>query len=319
MPTDLIPAFFRAAADATGASYSDLVGYAAILLVALIAGLVSPLVVGGRMAFFSDAMAHTGFAGAALGVMLLVAVAAPARGTHVDDSPVFWLVPVTMAVFATAFGVAIGYFRETTGLSADTVIGVFFALAAGFAAMLVPALNARTKFDPENMLFGSPMFTRPADFVALLALLAVTVAFLGARFNALVFAGFNPSLARSRGVWVSVNNYLFIVLLALIVNFTIRAVGMLVINAMLVVPAAAAANLSRSVGRLMLWSVAGSVGCGLAGYRVSATTQLTLFGDAIDLRPGGTIALLLVGWFLFTAFAARILGRRVSAVAGCDC
>ena len=129
----------------------------------------------------------------------------------------------------------------------------------------------------------------------------------------------DPALARSRGIRVALTNYLFIVLLALIVNFSIRAVGMLIINALLVVLAAAAANLSRNVRRMVVWSVAGSVGCGLVGYRICWNYKLAVAGEQIDLYPGGTIALLLVGWFLASVFAARVTGRRVSGVASCDC
>ena len=286
--TTLLARQIEALATALHVPLVDVNAFLAIALVSLICGLVSPLVVGARMAFFSDAMAHTGFAGAAVGVLILVVLTHP--GSRLDESPDFWVVPLTMVVFAAAFGLAIGYVRESTGLSTDTVIGVFFALATGFGAMLIPGLNKRTRFDPEALLFGSPMYARPEDLLFLMALLAATLVFLQFRFNALVLASFNPTLARSRGVSVALGNYLLIVLLAMVVNFSIRAVGMLIINAMLVVPAAAAVNLSRNVRHMVAWSVAGSVGCGVVGYRICWSYQLTLFGETISLYPGGTIA-----------------------------
>ena len=87
------------------------------------------------------------------------------------------------------------------------------------------------------------------------------------RYNQLVFASFNPTLARTRGLTLTLNNYLFIVLLALVVNLSIKAVGALLINALLVVPAAAAANLSRNLRQMFWLTVAFCLGAGLIGLR----------------------------------------------------
>ncbi|MGL4419855.1 MAG: metal ABC transporter permease [Gemmataceae bacterium] len=304
-------------ATATNLARTDINAFLAITLVSLICGTLSPLVVGGRMAFFSDAMAHTVFAGAAVGVLVLIAFF-PAS-SNVSDSEDFWIVPLMMVAFSALFGLSIGYFREATGLSADTIIGVFFALASGFGALLLPGLNKRTRFDPEAILFGSPMFARPEDLLFLMMLVLCTFGFVLFQFNSVVFSSFNPSLANSRGIRVRLSNYLFILLLAMVVNFSIRAVGMLIINAMLVVPAAAAANVTRTMRSLMLVSIISSVLCGWIGYRVAAFSQLNVGGRPIDLYPGGMIAMLLVGWFLASVFIARVRGRASVGVASCDC
>jgi zinc transport system permease protein len=318
MPTDLVKHALDAAAAGLDVPLTNVNAFVAILLVSLICGLVSPLVVGSRMAFFSDALAHTALAGIAVGVLVLIVLTNP--GAVLDESPHFWTVPLIMVAFGAAVGLAIAFFREVTGLSADTIIGVFFALATGFGAMLIPELNKRSRFEPERMLFGFPYYTQPEDFLFLAALLVLAVAFLGWRFNTLVFGGFNPTLAKSRGMGVRLTNYLFILLLAMVVNFSIKAVGVLLINALLVVPAAAAANLSRNLRQMFWLSLLGSLGCGLLGYWVSWRFVLPLGSGEVQLRPGGTIVMVVVGWFFLSILVARVLrGRRAVAGAACDC
>src|SRR6266481_5056296 len=96
----------------------------AIALVSLVCGAVGSLVVGNRMAFFSDALAHCAFAGVTLGILISMAT-----GRDAHDH---WLVPTVMVSFGIAVGLGIAFVRENTLLSSDTVIGVFFALAVGF-------------------------------------------------------------------------------------------------------------------------------------------------------------------------------------------
>jgi zinc transport system permease protein len=321
MPADLIQQALEAVAAGLGAPLWNVKAFFAILLVSVICGLVSPQVVGGRMAFFSDALAHTALAGIAIGVLALIVATNPPPGTALDESSYFWAVPLIMMLFGGIVGLAIAYFREVTGLSADSIIGVFFALSTGFGAMLIPALNARSRFDVEGMLFGSPYFVEPADYFFLLVLLLTTVAFLAWRFNTLVFGGFNPTLATSRGLSVRLTNYLFILLLAMVVNFSFKAVGVLLINALLVVPAAAAANLARNIRQMFWYSLFGSVACGMMGWWISwGFTLPRVLGVENQLRPGGTIVMVVVGWFFLSILIARVLrGRRAVAGAECPC
>lgn len=303
-------------AQSLGAEPYEVNAVLAITLVALVCGSVGTLVVGNRMSFFSDAMAHCAFAGVALGLLSVLLVDPLNR--NVDDSPFRWLVPVVMIAFGAAVGVGIAYFRERTTLAADSIIGVFFALAIGFGAMLIPLVNkAGQRFDPEAFLFGSPMFADAEDQLLLIVLCFLVLGFILFRFNSVVFASFSPSLARSRRVEVRLNQYLFVVLLSLVVNLSIKAVGVLLINAMLVVPAAAAANGARNVRQLFAGSLAIALGSGLGGFFISKNWSLNLgAGRVFEFRTGGTIVVLTVLCFFATAFYARLRGRRVH---GADC
>lgn len=276
----------------------------AIVLVGLTCGMVGSLVIGNRMAFFSDAMAHTAFAG--IGLALLGIVLAVGATSARQAEPYLWLVPWVTAVVGVAAGLAIVGVRSRTGLSNDTVIGVFFALATGIGGMLLPEVRKQIGLDPDQFLFGSITYTTGSDLFTLFVLTVLTAVVVTLRYNALVFASFNPSLARSRGVPVAVNDYVLVVLLALVVNLSVKVVGVLLINAMLVVPAAAAVNLARNLRQVFWLTVASSVVVGLVGVQLSHRLAIPLRGrEPLTFGPSGTIVVVAVGWFFLTMLFAR--------------
>jgi zinc transport system permease protein len=303
-------------ADALGTTAGDVRAMAAIILVSLACGLVGGFIVGNRMAFFSDAMAHTSFAGVALGVLALILWKRPGSPLEAEEHD--WIILAVMTLFGVAVGVAIAFVRERTGLSSDAVIGVFFAFAVGFGAMLIPEINKRVPFDPEQFLFGSAVYANEADLAGLMVVAILAAAFVVLRFNAMTLAGFNSSLARTRSMPLRLNNYLFVILLSLVVNLSIKAVGVLLINALLIVPAAAAANVARNVRQLFAYSLVICVACSVAGYLVSRSLLIPLPGGRpIELRPAGTIIVVNVLAFFATAVWAAIRGRRVHGAECC--
>jgi len=280
----------------------------AILFVSFSCGIVGSLVVGNRMAFFSDAMAHTAYAGVAfslLAIVMFVGVSNPRQA-----EPYLWLVPWIMCGIGAAMGVSIAYIREKTNLANDTVIGVFFALALGLAAVLIPALRQRVNIDLESFLFGQLTLIGDRDLLSLGILAILTATVIAWRYNSFVFSSFNPSLAKSRGLPVRLNNYLFIILLALVVNLSIKAVGILLINALLIVPAAAAANCSRNLRRMFWFTLIGSVLCGLIGYRWSTLARIPMGGgEPLSVGPAGMVVCVCVGWF-FASIGVRAVRQK---------
>lgn len=274
-----------------------------LAVMCLLCGLVGALVVGNRMAFFSDAMAHCAFAGVALGTLTALMAG---MGRESQD----WVVPLVMVGFGVLVGGAMIYIRDRTGLAHDTVIGVFFALALGFGAVLTRLVQQVSNVNLEAFLFGNLLLVRDESLVYLCAVLVVvTVAFLW-RYNHIMFASFNPSLARTRRMNVTFNNYLFIVLLALVVNLSIQAVGALLINALLVVPAAAAANVSRNLRQMFWLTVAFSLGSGALGYWASNRYTLSI-GEAqnVSFAPSGAIVMASVGLFFGSMVAVAVWNR----------
>ncbi len=285
-----------------------------VLLISIVCGMVGAMVVGNRMAFFSDAMAHCAFAGVALGILMTYFMAIGREREELQR----WFVPLVMVGFGASIGIGIAFVRENTGLASDTVIGVFFAGAIGFGAMLLTALKGRRAIDPEQFLFGSPIFVKDIDLLYLAVLLLMTIGLLMWRFNHLLLGSFNTSLARSRRVSLRVNSYLFIILLAFIVNLSISAVGVLLINAMLIVPAATATNFSRNLRQMFWWTLTLSIVAGMLGLYLSSILHVRLGpGKPVQFGPSGTIITLSVAGFfvsmVLVAIARRLHDRKVRA------
>jgi zinc transport system permease protein len=280
----------------------------AIVLVSFICGSVGALVVGNRMAFFSDALAHCSFAGVALGIIVAVL-----SGGNKSDDTLDLILPLVMIVSGVLFGIGIAYVRERTNMASDTVIGVFFAAAIGFGAILFPTMKLISSKNAEQFLFGSVNFVSELNLVTLTVLAAITLTALLLRYNQLVFASFNASLARSRRIPLRLYNYLFIILLAVIVNVCIQAVGILLINAMLIVPAATAVNLSRNLRQMFWWTIVVSLAAGLGGMALSLRPSFTIVGIPIKAGTGGWIVLLCVAGFALSMVIGPWLSRRRAA------
>ncbi|HYT94296.1 MAG TPA: metal ABC transporter permease [Gemmataceae bacterium] len=280
----------------------NLAGLLAVILVSLICGAVGSLVVANRMAFFSDALAHCAFAGVALG-LLLGLVSGATREEEVRP-----YVTLVMIVFGVAVGLGIAFVRESTLQSSDTVIGVFFAGSLGLGAIFLKIGEAHKYYPPEDFLFGDLVFVRGHDLIVLFVLVVVTLAVLAWLYNDLVIVNFNRSLALSRRVRVRLCNYAFIILLALIVNLCLKSVGVLLINALLIVPAATGALVSRNLRQLFWWSVGLCVLAGIGGHWLSWELQY----QGADGRPkmlgqSGSIVLLSVLLFFGTLSTRAIL------------
>ena len=274
-----------------------------LIVLCLLCGMVGSLVVGNRMAFFSDAMAHCAFAGVALGYLSVLI-------SHGDKAMEAWLVPLVMVAFGIIVGAGMVYVRDRTGLAHDTVIGVFFALALGFGAMLTKLISQVSTRNLETFLFGNLLLVDESDLFYLCCATALVAGVFLWRYNQIMFASFNPSLARTRRMHVSINNYLFIILLALVVNLSIRAVGALLINALLVVPAAAAANVTRNLRQMFWLTVSFSLASGLLGYWVSGRTTLSIGPvKEVPFSPSGLIVVASVSIFFGSMIVVAVWNR----------
>ncbi len=292
----------------------------ALILVGLSCGAVGSLVVGSRMAFFSDALAHCAFAGVSIGFVLFEAMYV------LFDVPRerFWeFVTPVMVIFGMLVGYGIAAVRQRTGLASDTVIGVFFAGSIGLAAMLRKLMYSRALWNLEDFLFGDPVNVNTADLVALALLVVLTFGLLAWLYNPLLLTSFNSSLALSRRVRVKLCNYLFIMLLAVIVNLCLRCVGVLLINALLIVPAATAVNISRNLRQFFRWTLFLCVAVGIVGQWISwevsmafqqPPTSMALRGQkSVELGISGTVILLSVFLFILSMVVAPWVRRQPAA------
>lgn len=275
-----------------------------LIAVGIACGLVGCLVVGSRMAFFSDALAHCAFAGVSLGFLLFELI--KIRMGLADEQFWWWVTPL-MVVFGAGVGMGVSFVRQRTSLGNDAVIGVFFAGSLGLAATLSQAISSRKIFSLEEFLFGDPLLIQSGQIILLTAVLAITALFMGLGFNGLVLGSFNTSLARSRAISIDWLQTGFIVLLAVVINVCLRVVGVLLINALLIVPAAIAMNLSSNLRQMFWITLATSVGLSVTGQIVSWEVQVRY---DVPVGIAGTIVTLAVLAFTLTMPLAR-RGRRI--------
>jgi len=255
-----------------------------LVLLAPMAAAMGVQVVNFRMAFFSDAISHSAFAGVALGLVLSVSAQ--------------W----TMPAFGLMVGLGIMAVQRRSTLSSDTIIGVFFSAVIAFGLAVV-SRDRNVARDLQRFLYGDILTIGDGDILALIALFVILMAFQAWGYNRMLYVGLNPVLAKAHRVQVAVYQYLFAGLLSLVVIFSVWAVGVLLVTAMLIVPAAAARNFARSAGGMFWWAVAVSFFSSVAGLLVSAQ-------DWARTATGATIILCSCLWFLASAAVSYRKGGR---------
>lgn len=235
--------------------------FAAIFFVTPLFGILSTMVVSNRMAFFSDSLGHGAFTGIALGALIGV------------GSEIFGLL-----TFSIIFALSIICIKNKTHSGADTVIGVFSSTAIALGLMLMSAGGQFNKF--SRFLIGDLLSISQSDLISLAVVFFVVVISWIFLFNRLLISSVNKTLARSRGINTQLVESIFAILLALVVALSIQWVGILIINALLVLPAAAARNISNSVKSYHIFSVIISLTAGLIGlvlsYEINSAAGATI-------------------------------------------
>jgi len=251
-----------------------------LLLLAPMAAVMGIMVVNFRMAFFADAISHSAFAGVALGLLL-----------GVDPN---W----TMPAFGLLVGLGIMVMQRSSGLSSDTVIGVFFSSMVAFGLAIVSRDRSLAR-DLQRFLYGDILTISDAQILFLFLLFIALMSFQVISYNHLLYIGLNPTLAKAHRIRVAIHQYIFTGLLALIVMFAVQAMGVLLVTALLIVPAAAARNLARSAGAMFWWALLISLTSSLSGLIVSAQ-------DWARTATGATIILIASGWFVLSLLPAAL-------------
>lgn len=224
--------------------------FLAVLLVTPLFGLLSTMVVSNRMAFFSDSLGHGSFTGLAIGVLL--------GGVQ----PLLSLV-----VFSVVFSLFITYIKGKSSTSTDTIIGVFSSTAIAVGLMMMSYGGGFNKF--SAYLIGDLLSITPEEIGALAVVFLLVLFVWGLIFNRLLIISINPTLAASRGVKTMWIEMFFAAVLAVIVAISIQWVGLLIINSLLVLPAAAARNIAGNVKQYHVLSVGIALFSGIAGLIAS--------------------------------------------------
>ena len=252
----------------------------ALLLLAPLFGLLSTMIVTGRMSFFSDALGHSAFTGIAIGCICGVAPT-----------------PVAVA-FSVGFALLFSWVRSRSNQAADTLIGVFSSTAVALG-IFIATLGGGSFTKYNKYLIGDVLSVTPAEIGTLACVLVAVLVFWVVLSNRLVLVSIHPQLAASRGLKVKATQTGFTVCIAVVVTLAINWVGLLMLNSLLVLPAASARNVARNLrqyhGLSVLFALAASL-CGLViSYYLGAST-------------GASISLCLAAVFTFSF----LLRKKVS-------
>ena len=223
----------------------------AILIMAPLFGLMSTMIVTGKMSFFSDALGHSAFTGIAIGC--ICGLAAPAG---------------MAVVFSIVFSLLFSFVRSRSNQAADTIIGVFSSASVALG-IFIATLGGSSFTKYNTYLIGDILSVTPQQ-IGMLALVLIGVTFFWFLFsNRLTLTLIHPQLASSRGMRVGLSQAIFNTAIAVVVTLVIPSVGLLILNSLLVLPAAAARNVSRNLKQYHIFSIMFALFAGIGGLVVS--------------------------------------------------
>ena len=264
-------------------------GFLCVLVLAPILGGLSHLVVTRRMAFFSAALGQAALTGVAIGLLLGEPLNAPYGG---------------MFGFCLLATLAMVYVKRHATLPPDTLIGVFHALTLGLGLCLLVLLTRQFNVHQvESVLFGSLLTVTDGDLLLLVAVGVLVAVLLVREYNKLLLDSLSPPLAKVSGADSAFLEYFFAILLTLSIVVSLKVIGALLVEALVVVPAAASRNVATSARSYLIWSVIVAFLAGAGGLGVS-----TKF-----LVPTGGAVVLAVSSIFFVTLALGALRRRAAS------
>lgn len=243
-----------------------------VLLVTPLFGILGTMIVNNKMAFFSDSLGHSALTGIAIGVIIGI------------KNPIW-----SMLFFSILLSVAILIVKKANTASTDTIIGVFSSTAVALGIVILSRNGGFNKY--SVYLIGDLLSISTTDLLTLGIVFIIVVAFWIVIFNKLLLVSVNQSLAGSRGVGVNLYEYLFTMMIAVIVIISIQWVGILIISSLLILPAASARNIARNMRQYHFYAISTALVSGLSGLILSY-----YWGTA----TGATIVLVSAAFFAVT-------------------
>ncbi len=261
-------------------------GLLAVVVLAPLLGGISHLVVARRLAFFSAALGHAALTGVSLGLLAGESIAAPYGG-----------------IFGFCFFAAIWmvFIKRRSALPPDTLIGIFLALSLGLGICLLVLVTRKFNIHQvEGVLFGSLLTVTTTDLVVLVAVAVVAAGVLLWFYNQLLLDSIASPLAHVRGVSGAAMDYLFVLVLTAAIVVSLKIIGSLLVEAFVIVPAAAARNVTSSARGSFGVGIVVAFVAGVAGIGISAVTPLP---------TGGAVVLVMTALF-FVTLVVGALRRR---------
>lgn len=244
----------------------------AIIVIAPLMGILGTMAVNNKMAFFSDALGHSALTGVALGVLLGI------------ENEI-----ISLLAFGVLMALIITRVKNKGNASSDTVISVFSSTAIALGLLVLSYGGGFSKY--SAYLVGDILSVTPGEILSLLIVLIGVLILWSLIYNKLLLISINRELAASRGVKTVLYENIFVVAVAVAVMFSIKSVGILLINSLLILPAATARNVAKNSRSYLYMSVVISLLCGVTGL-------ITSF--YINTSAGATIVMALASVFFVT-------------------
>ncbi len=254
--------------------------FLAILLVSPIFALLGTMIVNKKMAFFSDALGHSALTGIAIGVLLGI--------TNMN---------VSMIIFAIIFAVLLNYVKNKTSYGADTIISVFSSIAIALGLAILAKSGDFNQY--SSYLIGDILSITTKEIIYLAIAFVLVFIFWTTMFNKINAASLNPMLAKSKNINVKMIENIFSIVIAIMVMLSIRWIGILLINSMIILPAASSRNIAKDMRTYHGFAIIFAMFAGIIGLIVSYFINI----------PTGPMIVILLGIIYFLTLAIKKVAK----------
>jgi len=251
--------------------------FLATILIGILFGFLGSMVVNNKMSFFSEALGHSALTGIGIGVI-----------AGITDTI------YSMIIFAVIMSVIIWWVEKKHTISTDTIIGVFSSTAVALGLVLLSRGGNFNKY--SNYLIGDILSITPREILLLTLITVLVIIFWSMFFNKFMLSGLNESIARSRKINADILRLIFILIIAVVVMISIKWVGILIINSLLILPAASARNFSKNTRQYVIFSILISLISCILGLITS---------DYFGTAAGATIVLVAAVFFILSLFGLK--------------
>lgn len=237
----------------------------AIVLLAPLFAILGTMIVNNKMAFFSDALGHSALTGIAIGMLF-----------GISNN-------IAMIIFAIVFSILLNYVKHKTNYGADTIISVFSSIAIALGLAILASLGNFSKY--SSYLIGDINAITPSEISYLVFAFVIVLLIWSFIFNKLHTISINKSLAKSKGINVMLIDNIFVITISIVVMLSIKWIGILLINSLIILPAASSRNIATNIQKYHLLAIVFSLIAGLLGIVISYYIKIPT-GPSIVILSG---------------------------------
>lgn len=260
------------------------------LFIGTILGGIGTMVVTKKMAFFSEAIGHAALTGIAFGILAGEPYNAPY---------------IMLFTYCILFGLLINYTKNRTKMSADTLIGIFLSISIALGGSLLIFVSSKANFHMlENVMFGSILTVTDFDILILIVTILILTIILIPLFNKMLLSSFNTNIATVKGINVKLTEYIFIIVVTVVTIVSVKIIGAALVEALLLIPAASAKNLSRSMKGFFFYSIIFSLISCILGVLIPLHYNISI--------PSGGAIILTASFIFFITIIIKNVSQKFS-------